>query len=130
MTLSFSPTVYDALFSHAREGAPEEICGVLAGAGSTVDTTYRVPNVADSPRTRYELDPEEQLKVIERAESEGELVGFYHSHPEGPTEPSATDRMEATWPDAYYVIVSVPENSVSAWYWTGERFLEEMVEID
>lgn len=130
MTLSFSSDAYDALFSHAREGASEEICGVLAGAGSTVSTTYRVPNVADSPRTRYELDPEKQLEAIERAESEGELIGFYHSHPEGPTEPSATDRMQATWPDAYYVIVSLPAETVSAWYWTGDRFFEESIELN
>lgn len=129
MTLSFSSGAYDALFFHAREGAPEEVCGVLSGSDSTVTTTHRVPNVAAFPRTRYELDPEKQLNAIESAESESELLGFYHSHPEGPSKPSATDRAQATWPDAYYVIVSVPENSVSAWYWTGEEFVEEAVEL-
>lgn len=129
MTLSFSPSAYDALFSHAREGTHEEICGVLSGRNSTVSTVHRVPNVADSPRTRYELDPEKQLEAIERAESEGELIGFYHSHPDGPAEPSATDRKQATWPDAYYVIVSVPDETVSAWYWTGKEFTEESVEL-
>lgn len=125
MTLSFSSGAYDSLLSHAREGAPEEVCGVLGGRDSTVTSTYRVPNVADSPRTRYELDPEGQLEAIEAVESEGELVGFYHSHPEGPSEPSATDRSQATWNDVYYVIVSLPDESVGAWYWTGERFVRE-----
>lgn len=128
--LSFSRDAYDSLLAHAREGAPAEICGVLGGEGSTVSSTYRVPNVADAPRTRYELDPEDQLKAIEAAESEGELLGFYHSHPEGPSEPSATDRAQATWADAHYVIVSLPDESVSAWYWTGEEFVEAPVGID
>lgn len=127
--LSFSRTAFDALLSHAREGSPREICGVLGGKETTVTTAHRVPNVADSPGTRYELDPERQLDAIETVESEGELLGFYHSHPAGPSEPSATDRAQATWPDAYYVIVSLPDESMSAWYWTGEQFVREPVEI-
>lgn len=128
--LSFSREVYDALLAHACEGAPEEVCGVLGGEGSIVTSIYRVPNVANTPRTRYELDPEEQLKAIEAAESEGALLGFYHSHPEGPPEPSVTDRMQATWANAHYVIVSLTDESVSAWYWTGEEFLEATVELE
>lgn len=127
-SLSFSREEYDALLAHAREGTPQEVCGVLGGEGSTVTSTYRVRNVAEAPESRYELDPEAQLEAIEAAEADGELLGFYHSHPEGPAEPSATDRAQATWADAYYVIV-VPDGSVSAWYWTGEEFREATVEI-
>lgn len=130
LPLSFSRGAYDSLLAHAREGAPEEVCGVLGGEESTVTATRRVRNVADTPRTRYELDPEEQLAAIEAVESDGELIGFYHSHPEGPPEPSATDRARASWADAYYAIVSLPDESVRAWYWTGEEFLETPVGID
>ena len=35
-----------------------------------------------------------------------ELVGFYHSHPDHPAEPSAFD-LEHAWPNLSYVIVSV-----------------------
>ncbi|MFC6903682.1 desampylase [Halalkalicoccus tibetensis] len=128
--LSFSRDAYDSLLAHAREGAPEEICGVLGGSDGVVRSTHRVPNVADIPRTRYELDPEEQLTAIEAVESDGELLGFYHSHPAGPPEPSATDRARATWADAYYVIVSLPEESVTAWYWTGEEFVATDVRVE
>ncbi|WP_211330703.1 desampylase [Halalkalicoccus subterraneus] len=128
--LSFSRGAYDSVLAHARAGAPEEVCGVLGGEGETVTSADPVPNVADCPTRRYEIDPEEQLRAIEAVESDGELLGFYHSHPEGPSEPSATDRAQATWADTYYVIVSLPEESVTAWYWTGEEFLERAVEID
>jgi proteasome lid subunit RPN8/RPN11 len=120
--------VRDDLFAHAREGAPEEVCGVLGGRrapdGTDVVTGLRrVPNVADTPGTRYELDPSVQMDAMEEIEEAGdEVVGFYHSHPRGPTEPSATDARLATWPDYLYCIVSLPDESVGAWRWTGEAF--------
>ena len=123
------------MLERAHKGAPFEVCGVLGGrrtaAAAVVERAVPVPNVADEPRTRYELDPERQLAAIESLEDRGEeVVGFYHSHPDGPPDPSATDRAQATWPDAYYVIVSPSEESVGAWLWTGDRFLERPVEID
>lgn len=122
-----------ALLEHAREGVPEEVCGVLSGRrdpdGTPIVTgNHRVPNVADSPETRYELDPAAQLAAMEAIEEQGdEVVGFYHSHPRGPAGPSATDARLATWPDYRYCIVSLPEETVGAWRWTGERFVEEPV---
>lgn len=135
MTLFVPADRYETLLTHAREGAPAEICGVLGGTrtgtGATVETVRSVPNVADAPRTRYELDPERQLGVIEDLEARGEeIVGFYHSHPDGPPGPSATDRAQATWPDAYYVILSLAgDPSIGAWRFTGERFEDAPVEI-
>ena len=46
-----------------------------------------------------------------RAEAEADrsgrrLLGFYHSHPDHPAEPSAFD-LEHAWPNLSYVIVSV-----------------------
>ncbi|WP_255151229.1 desampylase [Halorarius halobius] len=111
------------LLAHAREGAPEEVCGVLAGRGDRVTAIERVANVADTPGTRYELDPGEQVAAMRAIEERGEeVVGFYHSHPRGPPAPSATDERLATWPDHLYCIVSVPDESVRVWRWTGEQF--------
>lgn len=36
-----------------------------------------------------------------------ELVGIYHSHPASIPYPSPTDRLEAFYPDAVYVLVSL-----------------------
>ncbi len=131
--------VYDALLAHAREGAPEEVCGVLGGtreAGAClVDRAERVPNTAATPEWRYELDPAEQLTAMRAIEDAGgEVVGFYHSHPEGPRRPSATDEAQATWPGASYVIVSLDgegetDPAVGSWRWTGEDFEEETVRV-
>ena len=35
------------------------------------------------------------------------MIGFYHSHPHSPAEPSAADVAEATYPGALYLIVSL-----------------------
>ena len=40
-----------------------------------------------------------------------DLLGFYHSHPDHPAEPSEYDR-EHAWPYYSYVIASVGESGV------------------
>lgn len=131
--------VRDELVAHARGGAPEEVCGVLGGREATdghpqrVTRHERVPNVAATPRTRYELDPEALFATLQRVEDDGDgVVGFYHSHPAGPEAPSATDEAQATWPDAVYAIVSLTDADprLGAWRWTGERFDELRVRIE
>lgn len=83
----------------------------------------RVENVASNPRDRYELDAGEQATAMREMEARGEsVVGFYHSHPRGPPEPSATDARLAAWPGYCYCVVSLPDESVTAWRWTGEAF--------
>lgn len=116
-------SVRDTIVERAREGTPEEICGVLGGTyephgWSRVRSQYPADNAADRPRTRYRIDPEEQLAIFERIERCGEeIVGFYHSHPRGPSRPSETDEAQATWPDRSYVIVSLDPRSIGSWRW-------------
>jgi desampylase len=115
--------VREEIVARARAGRPREICGIFGGeyeptARSEVRSQYSAENVAETPRTRYEIDPEQQLEIFERLEDRGEeIVGFYHSHPRGPPEPSATDAANATWPDRSYVIVSLEPFEVGAWRW-------------
>lgn len=68
----------------------------------------RCANVHPTPATRYVIDPREQLKAFRAIEAAGEeLVGIYHSHPVSQPYPSPTDRAEAHYPDAFYVLVSL-----------------------
>jgi proteasome lid subunit RPN8/RPN11 len=108
---------------------------VLAGEHnderSRVVAAHPTANVAEAPRTRYRIGPEELLATVEEIEAGGrEVVGFYHSHPSGPERPSATDEARATWSGYSYVICSLAgEPSLGSWRWTGERFeAEEIVE--
>ena len=50
-------------------------------------------NLADTP-DRFEIDPAEQIKLMRALRGAGrEIIGCYHSHPNGSAEPSA-DRSE------------------------------------
>jgi proteasome lid subunit RPN8/RPN11 len=129
--------IHEAICEHADAGAPEEVVGVLAGSydatESTVSRAYRARNAAARPTTRYEIDPEEELELLERIEEAGlECVGFYHSHPNGPSEPSETDARLAAWSGYSYVIASVRSGSTAleSWRWNGDRFDSEAVRIE
>ena len=68
----------------------------------------RCVNVHPQPTTRYVIDPREQLAAFRSMDAAGEqLLGIYHSHPVSQPYPSPTDRAEAHYTDAVYVLVSV-----------------------
>lgn len=139
--LSLPRDAYDGILAHAESGGDEEVCGVLAGErregadGATeeafVETIHRAENVADTPETRYLIDPEAQLAIIEAVEDAGrEVVGFYHSHPRGPPVPSETDAERAAWPGYSYAICVPGERPyLGSWRWTGEAFEREAVAL-
>ena len=89
---------------------PEEACGLLVGTvmGRIYHVAEVIPtvNILSSP-VGYRLDPQEQLDAFDHIEKQGwELLGIYHSHPEGPETPSPTDIAEAYYPEAVYLIWS------------------------
>lgn len=126
--MQLAASVGESIVAHAREAAPNEACGLLGGRADTpsiVLDSIRTPNVATTPTHRFEIDPEALLAGRETLiEKDQELLGFYHSHPEGPTEPSATDLETARWTDKCTVIVSLrgSEPELGAWLFTGEAF--------
>lgn len=98
----------DEIVAHARESAPHEACGLIAGRGGTPERVIRCANAHDAPTTRYRIDPREQLRAFREMDDRGEeLVVIYHSHPASQPYPSPTDRAEAHYPDALYVLVSL-----------------------
>jgi [CysO sulfur-carrier protein]-S-L-cysteine hydrolase len=112
----------DEMVEHALREFPNEACGLLSGSWAEGDTGARLngsvpPALADrfhpmtnadaSPVT-YRLDAREQLKVTEEIEDAGrELVGIVHSHTHSEAYPSETDRQQAFYPDAHYLLVSL-----------------------
>lgn len=96
------------VITHVREGAPQEVCGWLAGKGSEIGRVYPVPNAAKDPRVEFVMAPEMQLYTMREVRNLGlELIGTYHSHPRTPAVPSLRDRRLAFYPDAAHVIVSL-----------------------
>lgn len=135
--IEFARSAYDEIVAHARSDSPREVCGVLGGDygddRTRVTTALRADNAAERPRTEYLIDPEEQLRLLERIEDAGEAIaGFYHSHPAGPPGPSETDVERATWAGYSYVIAALDGAPfVGSWRWNAddERFEQELVRV-
>ncbi len=101
----------DAIVEHALEEDPNECCGILAGVQGIIKKHYRITNAEKSPY-RYSLDGKEFLEALREIDDRGwEIQVFYHSHTHSPAYPSATDVRLATWPDAYYLLVSLLDKS-------------------
>lgn len=111
--LRLSQEQLDELITHAHEGAPEECCGMIGGRAGEATTIYRARNAEASP-LRYNLDPSDQFRIMREMEERGEeLLAIYHSHTQSPAYPSQTDINLATYPDAYYTIVSLADGEES-----------------
>ena len=94
--------------AHAREADGLECCGLIASRGGVATRVIRCANASDRPTVRYRIDPREQLAAFRAMEAAGEdLFAIYHSHPASTPYPSATDRAEAFYPDAVYVLVTL-----------------------
>lgn len=99
------------IIAHALQDDPNEACGALAGKGATAMRIYPLTNTEHSPY-RYMTDPKELYKALKDAERhQMEIIAFYHSHTHTPAYPSKTDVRLATWPDAYYLIVSLQDKA-------------------
>jgi desampylase len=106
--IEISTDVIDDVVAHAREAAPAECCGLLLGHGSIVVAAARTRNIATDPKRRFEIDPRDHFAALREGRGHGRaVVGFYHSHPKSPAEPSASDLAEASYPDHLYMIVSL-----------------------
>lgn len=102
------PSARDKMITEARAAAPTECCGVLLGLDGRIVDAVPGRNVAETPRTRYQLDPQDHFNAIRAARRAGlQVVGFYHSHPHSAAAPSETDLAEANYPGYLYVIVGL-----------------------
>lgn len=133
----------DAVLARARAGHPFEVCGVLLGrteAGVIVVTdAVAVANQERSaPRVRYEIAPEDLLRLQREARAAGrDIVGFYHSHPDHPARPSESDRRlaaEGLSDGVVHLVVGVDgrgEATPSAWVFRDalQAFEEEPLEV-
>ena len=92
------------MHDHVARLPSVEACGLLGGVGALVKLVIPVTNIITSP-IRFLMDPQEQITAFKTIEDNGwEIIGIYHSHPNGPETPSVTDVTEAYYPEAAYLI--------------------------
>ena len=134
--LVLAANLEEAIRRHAEREYPNECCGALLGSsgpdGDVVADTRKLRNVHDEGHERrYLVDPV-QLRELMAEESRGActIIGFYHSHPDHPAQPSEYDRVYAA-PWYTYAIVAVAHGAsakLTAWKLNEEgQFVEEPV---
>lgn len=96
----------------AEAAYPGECCGLIVGRllpNGTVEAIRAHPSAnLRKQNKQFEIDPRLWVDLA-RALGRGPLkvVGLYHSHPDGPAQPSAID-LEAAWgEELVWLIVSV-----------------------
>lgn len=107
----------DGLLDHARRDYPKECCGLIVGkvANETIDVTeiYPSPNLTSrDPEKSFEVDPKLRFDLMRAAQTRDDgtdIIGHYHSHPDGPAEPSATDLSMAYEPRMIWLICGVDD---------------------
>src|SRR5471030_192463 len=106
--LAVSAAVDTAIRLHGQETYPHECCGALVGRDGQVTAVVALANTTEEgPRRRFLVRPSDYQMAERRArELGGELLGFYHSHPDHPARPSQYD-LDHAWPTFAYIIVAV-----------------------
>src|SRR4051794_5725478 len=117
--------VASAIRRHGEETFPHECCGALVGAGGRITHAVALPNTTEEgPRRRFLVRPADYRLAEQRAsELGGELLGFYHSHPDHPARPSQFD-LDHAWPTFAYVIVAVAgrrAGDMTVWWLRDDR---------
>lgn len=102
---------FDEMVEHGLAEFPNEACGLLAGKEGRPVKLFRMTNRDASPVT-YRLDPKEQLQAFDEIDDEGwELLAIFHTHTHSDAVPSETDRKQAFYPEAYYLVMSLTDRA-------------------
>ena len=109
----------DKILSHAECAYPDECCGLLVGERLVRDVfvreVHQSANRAASPANQFEIDPQLRFDLERRIRQESlDLVGVYHSHPDGGAWPSETDIDRAWESDLVWLIIDVKDGSAVA----------------
>src|ERR1700712_316021 len=132
--LTITADVDAAIRAHGQETYPHECCGALVGRDGAGTAIVALPNTTDEgPRRRFMVRPSDyQLAERRATECGGELLGFYHSHPDHPARPSQYD-LDHAWPAFAYIIVAVASGSaadMTVWFLKEDRSAFEEGELN
>ncbi len=132
--LNIPQHILDDIVAHARELAPYECCGLLAGNNGRVTHVYRIKNVIalegaeklssfDPAKVSHlaRLSPEERAEIAFVMDTQDfstakkdmrnkglDLQVVYHSHPKDPARPSLTDIKIATDYEEIWPKINLP----------------------
>ena len=118
---------------HAEQGYPSEVVGILAGdhEAQTVSQVVPLTNLQGETHNRYLVDGKEQWQVEQQLEDSGyDILGYYHSHPDHPSQFSQYDQDHAL-PNMNYLIIAVQQgraHGVQTWRLRDDRSTMDEIE--
>jgi proteasome lid subunit RPN8/RPN11 len=105
--------IREHLQSHAREGLPNEACGLVAFRNGVAERYLPGENTLESPY-RFELRPNDPADFF--LEDEGYVLAVFHSHPESEPRPSRTDIANiGLWEGRPYLIMRADTGELRGW---------------
>jgi proteasome lid subunit RPN8/RPN11 len=113
--IDLAVAAHENIRDYATATYPDEGCGVLIGrfAGGRVEVVEATSGTnlnIERSHDRYVLDPDDVVRADRDARVRHlDVVGFWHSHPDHPAQPSQFDTDHA-WVDYVYVIVNTTAN--------------------
>ena len=126
---------YEKILAHAKNEAPVEACGLIAGEISgndkIVKKVYILTNT-DHAEEHFTIDPKEQLSAIKDMRANGLIpLGNWHSHPVSPSRPSNEDKRLAYDSSASYLILSLMNNQpvLNSFHIEGDKAEKEELVI-
>lgn len=138
MLLEIAENHIEEIGRHGARAYPKECCGALLGVAT--DDAKQVRELlpldnrrqGEAARTRFLITAEDYRWVEKQARAKGlDILGFYHSHPDHPAQPSEFDREHAL-PWYSYIVVRVAggkAQETTSWVLADDRSLflpEEM----
>lgn len=116
--LALDAGIADRLIALARDALPAEACALLSGPDATRATRVHPARNALASRYRYDLHPEDLVRIVTAVEAAGEaIVAIFHSHPDGPATLSASDVRESRWDVVQLVAGLAPGGGVELRAW-------------
>lgn len=124
MDIEVTSGTFATLREEAERAYPRECCGLLLGQRNRVALAQPAANVHPDPLRHFEIDPA-ALIAAHRAQRAGglELIGYYHSHPNGRAEPSAEDIAMAERAGRFWAIVAAGN---VLWWRDGKQGFEPL----
>lgn len=119
MAICVTSDVLKGLHDAAAHAHPKEACGILlgqtcVGGAEEITQVVETPNVHAAPQTHFEIDPQALINAYRDERSGGaRVLGYFHSHPHGPANPSRTDSEMAAGDAKIWAIIG--EGEMNLW---------------
>ena len=124
MVVELTSGVTATLLREAARAGPHECCGLLLGEGARVERAVPTANLHPGPADHFEIDPAALIAAHRAARIGGpQLLGYYHSHPNGRAHPSAADQAQASGDGRIWAIIA---GGAVTWWWDAPGGFEAL----